>query len=89
MFFEIFISLVLLVFSGYFLFSSAKLASEFKNLEKENLKLKEDLEKEISKQKELEKKYRYLQSESFWEEKIRERGYKKVGEEQYLIYPSQ
>jgi cell division protein FtsB len=41
------------------------------NLEKENQRLKEELEK--------------LQSESYWEEKARERGYKKEGEQTIII----
>ncbi len=88
LFFEFFTVLVLAVFGFYFFYSGVKLFKEGSEIKKKNLKLKEELEKEQLKKNELQRKFQEIQQESFWEEKARERGYKKVGEEQYMIYPS-
>ena len=75
----------LLILTGLFVFSNIKIAFKRKEIEKEI----EELEKEISRLNEenaiLKQGIEKNKSEEYWEEKLREQGYKKPGEVLVII----
>lgn len=87
--FEFFGFLSLIIFTSFFVFSGLKIFEEKLKIKNEISKIKSELEKEISRNEELKKKLEKFQEESFWEEKARERGYKKAGEKEVIIFPQQ
>lgn len=87
--FEFLAFLFLIIFTGFFTFSGLKIFKEKLKLKNDVSKIKSELEKEISRNEELKKNLEKFEGESFWEEKARERGYKKAGEKEIMIFPQQ
>jgi cell division protein FtsB len=86
-FFSIFIGSLLVLVIGFLIFSNLKI-----NQRRAELIAKiEDFKKEIQileeKNQELRAGITETYSESYWEERIREQGYKKPGEEQVVVLP--
>ena len=88
-FFSVLIGSLLVLVIGFLIFSNLKISQRRAEL---TTKI-EDLKKEIQifekKNQELRAGITKTLSESYWEERIREQGYKKPGEEQIVILPSE
>jgi len=86
-FFSILIGFLLILVIGFLIFSNFKISQRRAEL---TAKI-EDLKKEIQileeKNQELQAGITETHSESYWEERIREQGYKKPGEEQIVVLP--
>jgi len=86
-FFSILIGILLAAAIGFLTFSNLKISQRRAEL---TAKI-EDLKKEIQilekKNQELRAGITQTESESYWEERIREQGYKKPGEEQIVVLP--
>ena len=87
-FFLILIGSLLVLVIGFLIFSNLKISQRRTDL---TAKI-EDFKKEIQileeKNQELRAGIAQTESESYWEERIREQGYKKPGEEQVVVLPS-
>ena len=86
-FFPILIGFLLVLVIGFLIFSNLKI-----NQRRTELITKiEDFKKEIQileeKNQELQAGITQTENESYWEERIREQGYKKPGEEQVVVLP--
>jgi len=85
--FSILTGFLLVLATGFLIFSNLKISQRRSEL---TAKI-EDLKKEIQileeKNQELRAGITKTYSESYWEEKIREQGYKKPGEEQIVVLP--
>jgi len=88
-FFSILIGSLLVLVIGFLIFSNLKISQRRAEL---TAKI-EDFKKEIQilekKNQELRAGITQTESESYWEERIREQGYKKPGEEQVVVLPSE
>lgn len=88
-FFSILIGSLLVLVIGFLIFSNLKISQRRAEL---TTKI-EDLKKEIQilekKNQELRAGITKTRSESYWEERIREQGYKKPGEEQVIVLPGE
>ena len=86
-FFSILIGSLLVAVIGFLIFSNLKISQRRAEL---TTKI-EDFKKEIQilekKNQELRAGITQTESESYWEERIREQGYKKPGEEQIVVLP--
>lgn len=86
-FFPIFLSLIFLTVIGSLVFSDWKVNKRRTELQAKIEGLKEEIQTLEAKKTELESGISQTEKESYWEEKIREEGYKKPGEEQLVILP--
>lgn len=88
-FFLILIGSLLVLVIGFLIFSNLKISQRRTDL----IAKIEDFKKEIQileeKNQELRAGIAQTESESYWEERIREQGYKKPGEEQVVVLPSE
>jgi len=88
-FFSILIGSLLVLVIGFLIFSNLKISQRRAEL---TAKI-EDFKKEIQilekKNQELRAGITQTESESYWEERIREQGYKKPGEEQVVVLPGE
>jgi len=80
-----FFLITILVFLSY---SNFNLYQEKKERDKEIAKLKSEVEKEEERCQELQQDISETEKEEYWEERIREQGYKKPGEKQVVVLPS-
>lgn len=69
----------------FLIFSNMKMLQKRISIEREVLKAREEVERLEKKKRELEESIEKGVKESFWEEKAREKGYIKEGEESIII----
>lgn len=84
---KIFFSIFLLIFVGFLGFSNFKIIQKRETLKKENQLLSEKLSFLKKEKEKLERAILESKRESYWEEKIREAGYLKKGENLVVILP--
>jgi cell division protein FtsB len=88
-FFSILIGSLLVLAIGFLIFSNFKISQRRAEL----IAKIEDFKKEIQilekKNQELREGVAQTESESYWEERIREQGYKRPGEEQVVVLPGE
>jgi cell division protein FtsB len=80
-----FIFLIILIFSLFLVFINLKIFKERKEIEKKVQDLKKEIEDLSQRKKEIEEILSKTKSEIFWEEKAREQGFIKEGEEPIII----
>jgi len=88
-FFSILIGSLLVLVIGFLTFSNLKISQRRTDLTAKIGDLKKEIQILEKKNQELRAGITQTESESYWEERIREQGYKKPGEEQVVILPGE
>jgi cell division protein FtsB len=86
-FFSILIGGLLVSAIGFLIFSNLKISQRRTELTTRIEDLKKEIQILEKKNQELRAGIIQTENESYWEEKIREQGYKKAGEEQVVVLP--
>ena len=86
-FFSTLIGILTLLVIGFLIFSNLKISQKRAELTSRIETLKKEIQILEEKNQELRASLTQTESESYWEEKIREQGYKKPGEEQVVVLP--
>ncbi len=86
-FFSILIGSLLVLVVGFLIFSNLKISQRRADLTARIGDLKKEIQILEKKNQELRAGITQTESESYWEERIREQGYKKPGEEQVVVLP--
>ncbi len=86
-FFSILIGSLLVLVIGFLTFSNLKISQRRTDLTAKIGDLKKEIQILEKKNQELRAGITQTESESYWEERIREQGYKKPGEEQIVVLP--
>ncbi len=86
-FFSILIGSLLVLVIGFLIFSNLKISQRRTDLTARIGDLKKEIQILEKKNQELRAGITQTESESYWEERIREQGYKKPGEEQVVVLP--
>ena len=86
-FFSIFLGLIFLATISFLVFSNWKINQKRTELQNKIDNLKKEIENLETKKTDLEAGISQTAEEIYWEEKIREQGYKKPGEEQVVVLP--
>ncbi len=84
-FFSILIGSLLVLVIGFLIFSNLKISQRRADLTARIGDLKKEIQILEKKNQELRAGITQTESESYWEERIREQGYKKPGEEQVVV----
>ena len=85
--FSIFLGFLTLGFIAFFVISDFRISQKRKNLQGQIEKLQQEIQLTEEKKAKLEAGISQIQKDAYWEEKVRERGYKKPGEEQVVVLP--
>ena len=88
-FFSTLIGSLLVLVIGFLIFSNLKISQRRADLTARIGDLKKEIQILEKKNQELRAGITQTESESYWEERIREQGYKKPGEEQVVVLPSE
>ena len=83
----ILIIITILAVIGFLTFSNLKISQRRAELRSQIESVKKEIQLLEKKNSELRAGITKTESESYWEEKIREQGYKKLGEEQVVVLP--
>ena len=83
----ILIIITILAVIGFLTFSNLKISQRRAELRSQIESIKKEIQLLEKKNSELRAGITKTESESYWEEKIREQGYKKLGEEQVVVLP--
>jgi len=86
-FFSIFLFLFFLAMVGFLVFSNWKISQRRAELTSQIEALKKEIQILEEKNAQLRAGISQTEKESYWEEKIRQEGYKKPGEEQVVVLP--
>lgn len=86
-FFSVFLSILVLAAIGFLVFSNLKVQKRRAELTSQIDQLKKEIQIIEEKNNQLRAGISQSEKESYWEEKIREQGYKKPGEEVTVILP--
>lgn len=89
MFFSILIGSLLVLVIGFLIFSNLKISQRRADLTARIGDLKKEIQILEKKNQELRAGITQTESESYWEGRIREQGYKKPGEEQVVVLASE
>jgi len=81
------IIITILAVIGFLTFSNLKISQRRAELRSQIESVKKEIQLLEKKNSELRAGITKTESESYWEEKIREQGYKKLGEEQVVVLP--
>jgi cell division protein FtsB len=81
------IIITILAVIGFLTFSNLKISQRRAELRSQIESIKKEIQLLEKKNSELRAGITKTESESYWEEKIREQGYKKLGEEQVVVLP--
>ena len=87
LFFSIFLGLLFSVMVGFLVFSNWKITQRRAELTTKIEALKKEIQILEEKNQQLRAGILQIEKESYWEEKIRQEGYKKPGEEQVVVLP--
>jgi len=86
-FFSVLIAIFLFGMVGFLIISNFKINQRRSELLGQISSLEEEIQELEEKNKELQAGISNTETESFWEEKLREQGYKKPGEEAVVVLP--
>ena len=86
--FSIFLGILFFGVIGFLIISNFKINQKRGELTDRIESLKEEIQILEDKNKQLQAGILQTESESYWEEKVREQGYKKPGEEQVVVLPA-
>lgn len=88
-FFAIFLGILTLGFIAFFIVSDFRIAQRRKEMLGQINSLQKEIQAVEEKNAKLKEGISQTEKDAFWEEKIREQGYKKPGEEQVVVLPPQ
>ena len=86
-FFSIFIAILFLGMMGFFAVSGYRISKKEKELSARIEVVREELRELEEKNQMLKEGIYQAEDETYWEEKVREQGYKKTGEQQVVVVP--
>ena len=86
-FFSIFLGFLTLGFIAFFVISNFRISQKRGDFQAQIAKLQKEIQLAEEKKAKLEQGIAQTEKDAFWEEKIREQGFKKPGEEQVVVLP--
>ncbi len=87
--FAIFLGFLTLGFVAFFIISDFRISQKRRDLQAQIGNLQKEIQSVQEKNSQLQEGISQTEKDAYWEEKIREQGYKKPGEEQVVVLPSQ